>query len=123
MPKLSSKLVHHLLEYHGVDVLAEHVEEEPVADEGLLHDGVDHFSPYQSEADVEEVRSHLRAQDDDEPIQDDQRAQKRQQDEPEEEKWMISWEDILKKKFCSPYCDQGSIDICIKSYRSGKEAL
>lgn len=115
MPKLSSKLVHHLLEYHGVDVLAEHVEEEPVADEGLLHDGVDHFSPYQSEADVEEVRSHLRAQDDDEPIQDDQRAQKRQQDEPEEEKWMISWEDILKKKFCSPYCDQGSIDICIKS--------
>ena len=88
MPKLSSKLVHHLLEYHGVDVLAEHVEEEPVADEGLLHDGVDHFSPYQSEADVEEVRSHLRAQDDDEPIQDDQRAQKRQQDEPEEEKRM-----------------------------------
>ena len=88
MPKLSSKLVHHLLEYHGVDVLAEHVEEEPVADEGLLHDGVDHFSPYQSEADVEQVRSHLRAQDDDEPIQDDQRAQKRQQDEPEEEKRM-----------------------------------
>ena len=65
MAKLSSELVHHLLEYHGVNILAEHVEEEPVADEGLLDDGVDHLPSYQPEADVEEVRSHLGAQDDD----------------------------------------------------------
>ena len=53
MAKLSSQLVHHLLEDHRVDVLAEHVEEEPVADEGLLDNGVDDLPSYQSEADVE----------------------------------------------------------------------
>ena len=65
MAELSGQLVHHLLEYHRVDVLPKHVEEEPVADEGLLDDGVDHLPSYQSEADVEEVCSHLGAQDDD----------------------------------------------------------
>ena len=65
MTELSGQLVHHLLEDHRVNVLAEHVEEEPVADEGLLDDGVDDLPSYQSEADVEEVCAHLGAQDDD----------------------------------------------------------
>ena len=63
--ELSGQLVHNLLEDHRVNVLAQHVEEEPVADEGLLDDGVDDLPSYQPEADVEEVRSHLGAQDDD----------------------------------------------------------
>ena len=65
MAKLSSELAHHLLEYHGVNILAEHVEQEPVADEGLLDNGVDHLPSYQSEANVEEVCAHFGAQDDD----------------------------------------------------------
>ena len=63
--QLARQFVHHLLEYHGVDVLAEHVEEEPVADVGLLDDGVDDLPAYEPETDVEEVGPHLGAQHDD----------------------------------------------------------
>ena len=62
MPELPGELVHDLLEYHGVHVLAQHVEEEPVAHEGLLDDGVDDLPADESESDVEEIGTHFRAE-------------------------------------------------------------
>ncbi len=59
--QLPGQLVHHLLEDHRVHVLAQHVEEEPIADVGLLDDGVDDLPAYEPEADVEEVGTHFRA--------------------------------------------------------------
>ena len=83
MAKLPRQLVHHFLEDHRVDILAQHVEEKPVTDEGLLDDGVDDFSADEAEADVEQVGAHLGAQDDYQSIQYDQGAQEGEQDEPE----------------------------------------
>ena len=40
-PELLGQLVHHVLEDDRVHVLAEQVEEEPVADHGLLYDDVE----------------------------------------------------------------------------------
>ena len=60
--ELSGQLVHNLLEDHGVHVLSEHVEEEPVSDVGLLDDGVDDLPADEPEADVEEVGAHLRTE-------------------------------------------------------------
>ena len=53
--KLPGELVDDLLEDDGVDVLAEHVEQEPVAHLGLLDDDVDTLLLDQSEPDVEDV--------------------------------------------------------------------
>ena len=83
MAQFPRQLVHHLLEDHRVHVLAEHVEQEPVADVGLLDNCVDDLAAYESEPDVEEVGAHLGAEDDDETVEDDQQGQHRQEDEPE----------------------------------------
>ena len=53
--QLSGQFVHNLLEDDGVDVLAEHVEQEPVAHLGLLDDDVNALLLDQSISDVEEV--------------------------------------------------------------------
>lgn len=55
--------MHHLLEDHRVHVLAQHIEQEPVSNIGLLDDGVDDLPPDEPEPDVEKVGSHLRAED------------------------------------------------------------
>ena len=65
--------MHDLLEDDGVDVLAEHVEEEPVAHLTLLDDGVDHLTLDQPEPDVEQVGSHPWTQDDNSTIDNDKR--------------------------------------------------
>ena len=54
--------MHNFLEDHGVYILAQHVEEEPVANEGLLDDGIDDFPPDESESDVEKIGTHFRAE-------------------------------------------------------------
>jgi hypothetical protein len=53
--ELPGQLVNDLLEDDRVDVLSEHVEEEPVAHLGLLDDDVDAFLLHQAEPDVQEV--------------------------------------------------------------------
>ena len=53
--ELPGELVYDLLEDDRVDVLAEHVEEEPVPHLGLLDDDVDAFLLHQAEPDVQEV--------------------------------------------------------------------
>ena len=60
MAQSSSKFVHDLLEDHAVNVLPQHVEQEPVPHLALLHQRVHHLSLYQSESDVKEVGSHPR---------------------------------------------------------------
>ena len=54
--------MHDLLEDNTVHILAQHVEEEPVAHEGLLDDGVDDLPADESESDVEEIGTHFRAE-------------------------------------------------------------
>ena len=66
--------------------LAEHVEEEPVAHLGLANDRVDHLPVDEPEADVQQVGSHPRAQDDDQPVEEDQCGQEAQDQEPEPQK-------------------------------------
>ena len=80
--QLPGQLVHHLLEDHWVNILAQHVEKEPVPDVGLLDNGVDDLTTDEPEADVEEVGAHLRAQHNDESVQDHQHAQDGQQNKP-----------------------------------------
>ena len=53
--QLSGQLVNNLFEDDRVDVLAQHVEQEPVAHLGLLDDDVDTLLLDQSEPDVEDV--------------------------------------------------------------------
>ena len=67
-------------------VLTQHVEKEPVSDIAFLDDGVDDFSPDQPEPDVQEVGAHLWTDDDDDPIDDDQKTQDGKSDEPEPQK-------------------------------------
>ena len=82
MTKLPSQFMHDFFEDHGVHVLTQHVEQEPVAHVGLLDDGVDDFPPDESEPDVEQVGTHLWADDDDQPVQYYQGTQYCQQNEP-----------------------------------------
>ena len=63
------------LEDHGVDVLAEHVEEEPVAHERFLDDDVDALFAYESEANEEDIGAHARAEDDHNAIQHNHQAE------------------------------------------------
>ena len=53
--QLPGQLVDDLLEDDGVDVLTQHVEQEPVAHLGLLDDDVDAFLLHQTKPDVQEV--------------------------------------------------------------------
>ena len=53
--QLPGQLVDNFFEDDRVNVLAKHVEEEPVAHLGLLDDDVDTFLLDQSESDVEDV--------------------------------------------------------------------
>lgn len=78
--------MHHFFKDHRVNILAKHVEQKPVSNKGFLDDSVDDFSPYQSKSDVEKVGTHFGAEDDDEPVEDDQHAQHGKQYEPKPEK-------------------------------------
>ena len=53
--QLPGQLVDDLLEDDGVDVLTQHVEQEPVAHLGLLDDDVVAFLLHQTKPDVQEV--------------------------------------------------------------------
>ena len=56
--ELSRQLMHDLLEYDWVYVLAKHVYEEPVPEPGLLDDDIDAFFLDQPEPDIEQISSH-----------------------------------------------------------------
>ena len=59
--QLSGQLVNNLFEDDRVDVLAKHVEQEPVTHLGLLDDDVDTLLLDQSEPDVEDVSLQRRS--------------------------------------------------------------
>jgi len=54
--QLPGQLMNDLLEDDRVNVLAQHVEEEPVAHLGLLDDDIDALLLHQPEPDVEKIR-------------------------------------------------------------------
>ena len=62
--QLPGELVHDFLEDDGVNVLAKHVEEEPVSHLGLFDDDVNALLLDQSEPDVEKVGTHAWTEDD-----------------------------------------------------------
>ena len=96
--ELLAQLVHHLLEDDRVHVLAQHVEEEPVAHLGLADDRVDDLAVDEPEPDVEQVGPHPRAEDDDEPVEEDQGRQEAQDEEPEPEEDVDLFVDDVERK-------------------------
>ena len=81
--KFSGQLVYHFLEYDRVYVLAQHVEEEPVAHLRLLDDDVDALLLDEPEADVEQVGPHPRREDDEDAIDEDHGGQGAEEQHPE----------------------------------------
>lgn len=81
--QLSGKLMHDFFEYHRVNVLSKHVEQEPVPDIGLFDDGIDDFSTDESESDVEKIGTHFRADNDDKPVKNNQCTQHSEENKPE----------------------------------------
>ena len=96
--ELLAQLVHHLLEDDRVDVLSEHVEEEPVAHFGLADDRVDDLAVDEPEPDVEQVGPHARAQDDDEPVEEDEGRQEAEDEEPEPQEDVDLFIDDVERK-------------------------
>ena len=84
--QLSGQFVHDLLEDDGVDILPEHVEQEPIAHFGLLYDHVDALLLHESKANVEQVGPHPRREHDQRPIEDHQGREEEEQQHPEPEK-------------------------------------
>ena len=78
--------MNHLLEDDGVNVLAKHIQQEPVTHLGLLDDDVDALLLDQAEPDVEEVCPHPGREDDHGPVDAHQRGEEHEQDHPEPEK-------------------------------------
>lgn len=56
-------------------IRTEHVEEKPIANVTLFHDGVDDFSANETESYVEEVGPHFGTDDNDDTIENDQNTQ------------------------------------------------
>lgn len=88
MSQFPRQLMHHLLEDHRVHVLAQHIEQEPVSNIGLLDDGVDDLPPDEPEPDVEKVGSHLRAEDNDQSVEDNKETQDREKNKPEKKTFL-----------------------------------
>ena len=72
MSQSPRQFMHHFLENNTVNILSEHVKEEPVTHLALLDYGVDDLTLDQPETDVEEVGPHPGAQNDDGTVHDDQ---------------------------------------------------
>ena len=102
--------MHHFLEDHRVNVLAKHIEQEPISDLGLLDDDVDTLLADQPEPDVQQVGAHLGADDDDDPVDDHQEAQDGEGDEPEPEKDVdLAKENVIRSGSNIQTCDSISL--------------
>jgi len=75
--------MHDFFEYHGIDILAKHIKKKPVSYVALFDNCVYDFPPDEPEPDVEQVRSHLGADDNNESVDDDEEAEHSQEGEPE----------------------------------------
>ena len=77
------QLMDDLLEDHRVDVLAKHVEQEPVTHLGLLDDDIDALLLDEPEPYEQEVGAHPRRDDDHQPVQHNQGSEEREHKEVE----------------------------------------
>ena len=75
--------MHDLLEDNTVHILAQHVEEKPVAHLALLHYGVDDFAFDETKSDVQEVGTHPGADDYHESVDDYQGREDPEDEKPE----------------------------------------
>ena len=80
------ELVHDFFEDNTVDVLAQHVEEEPIAHLALLDDGVDDLALDEPESYVEEVGAHPGTDDYHETVDDNLGGEDAEDQEPEPQK-------------------------------------
>ena len=62
IPQLSCQLMNNFLENHRVNVLAHHVQQEPVPHLSLLDDDVDALLLHKSEPDVEKIGLEIKQQ-------------------------------------------------------------
>jgi len=81
--QFSGHLVDDLFENHRVDVLSQHVQQEPVPHLCLLDDDVDALLLDQPEPDVEQVGPYSGGEDDEDSVDDDEEGEKAEEEEPE----------------------------------------
>jgi len=99
------ELVHDFFEDNTVDVLAQHVEEEPIAHLALLDDGVDDLALDEPESYVEEVGAHPGTDDYHETVDDNQGGEDAEDQEPEPQKNVdllvdnVEWQDAERVMF------------------------
>jgi len=84
--QLFGELVDHILEYYGVYVLSQQVEEEPVTDVALADDGVDALLFHSPVSKPENKGPDVRAEHDDNPVHDDHTREEAKEQEPEPDK-------------------------------------
>ena len=99
MTQPPGQFVHDLLENNTVHVLAQHVEEEPVAHLALLDDGVDDLALDEPESNVEEVGAHPRTDDYHETIDDDERREDAQDEKPKPQKYVDLFVDDVQRQY------------------------
>ena len=90
--------MNHLFEDDAINILTQHVKEEPVAHLCLLDDGVDTLLLDKSEPDVQEVDSHPWAEDNHGPVNADQSGQTHEEDQPEPEEDVDFFIDNVKRQ-------------------------
>ena len=81
--ELLGQLVDHILEYHGVDVLAEQVDEEPVAHVGLADHHVDALALDAPVAHAQNKGPDVGAEDDGRAVDEDEEGEAAEEEEPE----------------------------------------
>lgn len=83
--QLVGELVHDVAEDHRVEVLAEDVQQVPVAHLAAAHDGVHVVAAHEAEAHAHHVHAHARREDDDDAVQQREEGQRAEDHEPEPE--------------------------------------
>ena len=80
------KIMHHIFEYHLVNVLSKQIHEEPISHHGLLHDDFDAFGSDPSVSDLHQIGSHRSGKDDHYAIHYNEECQACQDEHPEPKK-------------------------------------
>lgn len=70
--ELPGQLMNDLLEYDRIDILPQHVQQEPISHLGLLDDDIDAFLFDESEPNVEQVSPHSRRENNHGPVNQNQ---------------------------------------------------
>jgi len=98
VPKLLGQLVDHILEYDRVNVLAEQVEEEPVAHVALPDDRVYAFFFHTPVSNTKHKCPNIGAEDDDNAVDDDQAGEEPQEEKPKPDEDVDLFVDYIERE-------------------------